>query len=89
MGQEGGISPPCASASGVIKAAEVFQKLPRLITTHAADHLTCHRLPGEVVGKVADGRTCLGGAQVVGGELGVGHGLVVWLMESVYTATAW
>ena len=69
----------CASVSGVIEAAEVFHKLPCLITAHAGDHLTGDGLPGEVVRQPADGRPCLGGAQVVGGELGVGHGVSVEL----------
>ena len=64
---------PVPIGSGVIQGAEVLHKLPCLIGGHARDHLTCHGLPGEVVGKVKDCRTCLRGGEVGSGDLSVGH----------------
>jgi hypothetical protein len=65
--------PPCASASVGIQGLEVLHKLPCLIPSHAVDHLTGDGLPGELIGKVADGAPCLRGAQVGSGDLSVGH----------------
>jgi len=69
----GGRMPPCASASVGIEALEVFHKLPCLIATHVADHLTGNSLPGIEVCQVVDRAACFGG-----GEAGCGGHGVVW-----------